>query len=292
MLFKQREYLKYLLPALTVLALINIFPTFFLYIISLTNYDISQRVEDLSFVGLENYRYLFSIDKDFWKSICITLTYTFVSVTVELILGSAIALLFDANARFRKLKLSLFIIPMIATPSIIALMWKLILNAEYGVMNTFLRWMGCAGRNWLSTDFALVSLILIDIWQWTPYVTLMIYSGLQTVPQEPLEAADVDGASWFQKLVWIVLPHISTIVSITLLLKLIENLKSFDIVYNLTQGGPGNATELLSLHVFRLGFKQTHWLGRASACAVILLLIIIPIVSNLAKKISYSRESA
>lgn len=282
--------MHYIAPALIVLVLITIFPTIFLYIISLTNYDLAQKPGSLSFVGLKNYWYLFSIDKDFWKSIGITLIFTIVSVGVELILGMAIAFLLDGNRTFRRLKSSLIIIPMVVTPAIIALIWKLMLNTEYGILNTMIKGIGLHPVNWLGIDTALFSLILIDIWQWTPYIVLMTYSGLQTVPSEPLEAAAVDGASWMQRARYVIIPHIKPILSITLLLKTIECIKSFDIVYGLTQGGPGNATEVMSLHIFRLGFKQTHWIGRASANAVLLLVLTIPIITLLSKNIKYSRE--
>ena len=284
------EHMYYIAPALIVLVLITIFPTIFLYVISLTNYDLAQKPGTLSFVGLKNYWYLFSIDKDFWKSVGITLIFTIVSVGVELILGMAIAFLLDGNKTFRRLKSSMIIIPMVVTPAIIALIWKLILNTEYGILNIIIKGIGLPPVNWLGIETALLSLILIDIWQWTPYIVLMTYSGLQTVPAEPLEAAAVDGASWIQRVRYVIIPHIKPVLSITLLLKTIECLKSFDIVYGLTQGGPGNATEVMSLHIFRLGFKQTHWIGRASANAVLLLILTIPIITLLSRNIKYSRD--
>ena len=287
----KREYLNYLAPAVIILFVITIFPTIFLYVVSLTDYDISQKPGELSFVGLKNYWYLFTIDKDFWKSILLTVVFTISSVTIEVILGAALALLFDSNKRFRRLKISLIIIPMVTTPAIIALIWKLILNSEYGVLNYLIRAVGLEGRNWLSVDNAFISLIFIDIWQWTPYILLMTYSGLQTVSQDQIEAAAIDGASFLKTLRYIILPHISPLMAIAILLKTIESLKSFDIVYGLTQGGPGNATELMALHIYRLGFKQTHWIGRASANAIILLFLTIPAVTFLSKKIRYSREN-
>lgn len=289
---KKREYINYIAPAVFILFVITIFPTIFLYVVSLTNYDLAQKPGNLSFVGLKNYWYLFTIDKDFWKSIYLTAVFTIVAVTIEIILGLALALLLDSNDKYRKIKVSLFIIPMVTTPAIIALMWKLILNSEYGILNYFLRFLGFSGANWLGIDMAFFSLVFIDIWQWTPYIVLMTYSGLQTVPMEQIEAASIDGASWSQRFRFIILPHIRPLLSISILLKTIECLKSFDIVYGLTQGGPGNATELMALHIFRLGFKQTHWIGRASANAVILLFMTIPVITFLSRRIRYSREEA
>jgi multiple sugar transport system permease protein len=162
---------------------------------------------------------------------------------------------------------------MVITPTIISLIWKLMLNTEYGVLNFILSQFGLGKINWLGPKEAFWSLILVDVWEWTPFIALILYAGLQALPQEPYEAAVVDGANPRQIFFYLTLPLLKPMILIALLLRSIDALKMFDVVYGLTQGGPGNATELMSLHIYRLGFRHTNWIGRASANAVILLFL-------------------
>ncbi|MDI3542738.1 MAG: multiple sugar transport system permease protein [Candidatus Atribacteria bacterium] len=230
--------------------------------------------ENKSWIGLRNYKYLFLEDKDFWYSLRISLFFSGFTVVTEFGLGLLIALLFNRRITGKRLWMSFLIIPMVITPSIVSLIWKLMLNTEYGVLNYLLSLLSIGKINWLGYENALWSLILVDIWEWTPFMALILYAGLQALPQEPYEAALVDGASSIQLFRFITLPLMRPIILISILLRAIDSLKMFDIVYGLTQGGPGNATELMSLHIYRLGFRHTNWIGRASANAVILLMIV------------------
>jgi multiple sugar transport system permease protein len=180
--------------------------------------------------------------------------------------------------------MSFLIIPMVITPTIISLIWKLMLNTEYGVLNYILSLFSIAKINWLGYENALWSVMMVDIWEWTPFVALILYAGLQSLPQEPYEAVVVDGASPLQIFYYLTLPLLKPMIFIAILLRSIDSLKIFDIVYGLTQGGPGNATELMSMHIYRLGFRHTNWIGRASANAMVLL-VIITILTNILLRI-------
>lgn len=270
---KKREAYAFVLPSLATLVAIVIFPTIFLWYVSLTNYDLSMGWEQKSFVGLRNYFFLFLEDKDFWYSLRITLFFAAVTVGLEFVLGLGVALLFHRHIWGKRVWMSCLILPMVITPTIISLIWKLMLNTEYGVLNFILSQFGLGKINWLGPKEAFWSLILVDVWEWTPFIALILYAGLQALPQEPYEAAVVDGANPRQIFFYLTLPLLKPMILIALLLRSIDALKMFDVVYGLTQGGPGNATELMSLHIYRLGFRHTNWIGRASANAVILLFL-------------------
>jgi multiple sugar transport system permease protein len=286
---KNRQYRIFIMPAALVLAAVVVFPTIFLYYISLTNYDLSIGWQAKKFVWFGNYAYLFTEDPLFWKSFLITFIFVISTVSAEFILGMLVALGLNKIQRGRRLLLSLIIIPMVCTPSIIALMWKLMLNTEYGVLNFLLRLIGLSNVNWLGMKMALPSVILVDIWEWTPFMVLMLFAALQSIPEEPLEAARVDGASNAQIFFYVKLPMMMRIALIAVILRLVDSFKIFDTIYALTQGGPGSATEVFSMRIFRIGFQHTNWIGRASAYAVIIILVLSPLFSKFTKLIKEDR---
>jgi multiple sugar transport system permease protein len=272
---KKKEHYWYILPSLITLVVIVIFPTLFLWYVSFTNYDLTMGWEKRKLVGIRNFQYLAFEDKDFWHSVKISLWFMVFTVVVEFVLGLAIALLFNRRIRGKRLWMSFLIVPMVITPTIISLIWKLMLNTEYGVLNFLLSLFSIHKINWLGYESALWSVMMVDIWEWTPFLALILYAGLISLPQEPYEAAIVDGASPVQVFYYLTLPLLKPVILIAVLLRSIDSLKIFDVVYGLTQGGPGNATELMSMHIYRLGFRHTNWIGRASANAIVLLVITI-----------------
>jgi len=274
---KLPAHYAFIMPSVVLLVLIVIFPTVFLYYISMTNYDMTVGWGAKHFVWFENFMYLFLKDPLFWKSLGLTLVFVSVSVSCELVIGMVVALGLSRLNRGKRILVSLIIIPMVCTPSIISLMWKLILNTEYGVANYLLSLLALGKVNWLGTGTALASVILVDIWEWTPFMVLMLYAALQALPEEPFEAAVVDGAKKIQIFFYITLPMMMKLALIALTLRLIDAFKVFDTVYGLTQGGPGSATELFSMRIYRTGFQHSNWTGRASAFAIIMLLIMSPL---------------
>lgn len=272
---KKKEHYWYILPSLITLVVIVIFPTLFLWYVSFTNYDLTIGWEKREMVGIRNFQYLAFEDKDFWNSVKISLWFMVFTVVVEFVLGLAIALLFNRRIWGKRFWMSFLIVPMVITPTIISLIWKLMLNTEYGMLNFLLHLFSTYKINWLGYESALWSVMMVDIWEWTPFLALILYAGLISLPQEPYEAAIVDGASPVQVFYYLTLPLLKPLILIAVLLRSIDSLKIFDIIYGLTQGGPGNATELMSMHIYRLGFRHTNWIGRASANAIVLLVITV-----------------
>ncbi len=269
-----RSYLlRFLLPAMITLVLIVIVPMVFLWYVGFTDYDLGKGWEQRRFVGLANFLMLFSgVDRDFWPAVLTTLIFLAASVTLEFAIGLAIAMLFNRRIVAKPVWMAFLILPLTITPAVIGLMWKLMYNTEYGVLN-FLLGLIQTKVNWLGPQSALVSVILVDVWQWTPFVALMLYAGLQAISIEPYESARIDGASSLQLFRYITLPLLKPMIVVALLLRSIDALRIFDTVYVLTKGGPGNITELLSLHVYRVGFEHTGWIGRSSAVAIALLIL-------------------
>lgn len=278
----RRPHLKYIAPAMLVMVVMSVLPTIFLVIVSLTNYQLGWDFERAKFVGIDNFIRLFSgADPDFWHSVWISICFMVLATGLEMLLGFAIASLLNSmEFKLKPLVIGILIVPLAMTPSIAAQMWKLMFNAEYGVINHVLKLFFNTGITWLSSDMAFWSVLLVDIWQFTPFVTLIIYAGLRSIPHEPYESAAIDGATRLQMLRYITLPMMRKLLFLAILLRAIDSLKLFDTAFVLTQGGPGNATEFLSLHVYRLANAQNGLIGRAASVALVLL-VIVTVVSRL-----------
>ncbi|NMD37343.1 MAG: sugar ABC transporter permease [Christensenellaceae bacterium] len=276
---------KYVAPAMLVLIILTIIPSIFLYIISMTNYQLGWDFSRAKFVGFENFIRLFSgRDPDFWHSVKISLIFTFLSTSIQLILGYLIALLLNFKEfKLKGLVIGIMIIPLAITPTIAGQMWKLMFNSEYGLINYFLNLFFGIKITWLSADMAFWSILIVDIWQFTPFITLMLYSGLRTVPREPYESAKIDGANSIQSFFYITVPMMKNLTILALLLRMADALKLFDTAFVLTQGGPGRATEFLSLHVYRMVNAQNGLIGRGAAVAIVLLLLVTTISNALLK---------
>ncbi|MFD2114213.1 carbohydrate ABC transporter permease [Paenibacillus yanchengensis] len=275
--FSQRTHLIYILPAIVILGVLTIVPTVLLYFLSITNYELGA--SSFKIVWFENYFRLFK-SVEFQKSFFLSVYFSVVVTAIELVLGFFLAKLLDREMRLKSVVFACLIVPIAMTPSITGQIWKLMFNSEYGVLNFLLH--SSIGQKivWLSPENALMSTMLVDIWQNTPFVALILYAGLRSLPVDPYEAALTDGASTLQVFRHITLPLLKPMILLAVIFRLIDSLRLFDIPFSLTQGGPGSATEFMSLHVYRLGFAQTGWVGRASAAAI-LLMILITIVSTI-----------
>ncbi|MCL2391222.1 MAG: sugar ABC transporter permease [Oscillospiraceae bacterium] len=269
---KKKDYGPFVYPTFFIMVLVVIFPAIFLYVISLTNYELGRPLSSVEFVGLQNYIRLFSgADRAFWHSIRISLLFMFLATTSQLILGFFIATLLNRKIKFKPLVFGCLIVPITIMPSIAAQIWKLMLDSERGVINYFLSFFDVSVP-WLSFGYAYWSVLMVDIWQWTPFMALIIYAGLSSLPVEPYESALIDGATSFQLFRYITLPLLKPLLLLAVVLRSIDALRLFDLPFVLTLGGPGNETEFMSMRVFRLGFFQTNWIGRAAAMAVVLML--------------------
>ncbi|CQR58937.1 carbohydrate ABC transporter permease [Paenibacillus riograndensis] len=269
--FQKNPHLAYIMPAMIILGTLTFIPTLFLYVLSVSDYELGYPA--FQFVGLDNFIRLFSGgDAEFWYSVTISLGFMGIVTVIELLLGFWLAVLLDREFKLKFLVFACMIVPIAMTPSITGQVWKLMMNAESGVLNYLLHFIG--GKViWLSGENAFWSTVLVDVWQNTPFVALIIYAGIRSLPTDPYEAAAIDGASRVQIFRNITLPLLWPMILLAVIFRAIDSLKTFDIPYSLTQGGPGSATEFLSLHVYRLGFAQTGWVGRSAAVSVILLIL-------------------
>lgn len=283
--FARNPQAKFTAPAMVIMLILSVIPTLFLLIISLTDYQLGWDFSRAHFVWFENFIRLFSgSDPDFWHSVFISLGFVVIATTVEIVIGYALALLLNATEfKLKPLVIGILIIPLAMTPSIAAQMWKLMFNAEYGIINYFLQALFNIKVVWLSPDMAFWSILIVDIWQFVPFVTIIMYAGLRSIPQEPYESAAIDGASHWQELRYITIPMTQKLLFLAILFRAIDSLKLFDTAFILTQGGPGNATEFLSLHVYRMANAQNGLIGRAASIAIVLLVIVTAVSMYLIK---------
>ncbi len=266
---------------MVVMFLLSIVPTLFLFVISLTNYQLGWDFSRAKFVGLNNFIRLFSgADPVFWNSIYISILFMVLATAIEMTVGFLVAMLLNSSEfKLKSIVIGILIIPLAMTPSIAAQMWKLMFNAEYGIINYYMQLLFHVKVTWLSSSMAFWSVLIVDLWQYTPFVTLIIYAGLRSMPDEPYESAYMDGASSLQVFRYITVPMMRKLICLAVLFRAIDSLKLFDTAYVLTQGGPGNVTEFLSLHIYRMANAQNGLIGRAAAISLVLL-VLVTIVSR------------
>lgn len=277
-MYQKEKPLLFLLPSLTVLVLVVIFPTVFLYYSSFFRWGLGAW-HDRAFVGLYNYYFVLT-DRFFYNSLIITLAYMFMCVTLEFLFGLVIAMTI-AKIRVRAVVISLLLIPMIIAPAAAGLIWSLMLNYTYGVIPYILKKLIGFSPAFLGPDYAFLSTVLVDVWMWTPFVALVILAGMEALPREPFEAAQLDGASSWQIFQHITIPLLKPLLIFIILLRSIDALKTFDTIYVLTGGGPGQATEVLSLRIFKTGFFWGGYeMGKASVIAIFLILLSTLLVST------------
>jgi len=270
-----------LTPSLVLLLLILVGPFFYMVGASFTDLSFSIPGRDGNFVGFDNYRRLVRDDPVFWSSFLLTLRFVVWAVVVEFVLGFALALLLYHHVRRRRFLLTGLLVPMMLAPVAVGLIWKLLLQGDFGMLTYYLRAVGVIDvRTALlsSPDLVLATIVAIDVWQWTPFVTLVMLAGLLSLPREPFEAAVMDGARPYQVFRDVTLPLLRPIVALVLLLRGIDAFKEFDKVFILTGGGPGSATELLSIYTYRVNFK--NWdLGYGAVCAFMVYLVVLILCS-------------
>ena len=275
-------------PALLLLVVIVVGP--FLYTIALSFTDTSYALPDHdgNFVGFDNYRRLVREDPVFWDSFKTTLRFVVTAVSIEMVLGFLIALALAGQLARRRFVLTLVLVPMMIAPVAVGLIGKLMLQGEFGMLTYYLRWLGIMGEQTAmlgDPDLALRAIVIMDIWQWTPFVTLVMLAGMMSLPREPFEAATMDGAGRLRILWDITLPLLRPIIGLVLLLRSIDAFKEFDKVFILTGGGPGTSTELLSIYTWRVNFRDWN-LGYGAVCAFMVYLVVLILCSVFYKAIS------
>jgi len=269
---KQATYIFMVLPCLICLMILTVFPILYTFYLGFHNYELLK--SGIKFIGLDNYRSLTS-DPNFWGSLKVTLIFTFITVMSELVIGFLLALLLNQDLKGIKVARVIFLVPMIIAPVTVGVIWRLLFHVERGPLNYFLQLLGLKPQLWLSNPrIVLASVILVDIWKWTPFVLLILLAGLQSLPGEIYEAGKVDGASGFELFRYFTIPLLQPYVIVALTMRTIDSLKTFDYLYVLTGGGPGRTTEILNIFTYYTAFRY-HNIGYASAVAFIIFLLAI-----------------
>jgi multiple sugar transport system permease protein len=274
----QRTFLlACLLPILVFLALVAIAPTAVALIDSLRELSLTVFGERGKFIGLANYRELLSGDTKFYSAILHTLLFVAVVVPFEFVFGLAVALWINRRFRGRRLVLTIIMIPTMTAPVVVGMIWRFLLMPNFGVITSYLNNLGFFVETPVFSDAttAFAALMVIDIWEWTPFVMLILLAGLTAMPKAPIEAAALDGASRWQILRHVELPLLKPLIIIALLLRSIDASKVFDIVYVLTGGGPGNATEMVSTFAYRTSFITWDLGYGASICLVLAFMSLV-----------------
>jgi len=261
-------------PAVVVVALIIVYPVLYTGWMSLQEWFASSLTPP-HFIGLANYAQILTADARFREAFFRTLYFAALVVAAETVLGVAMALLFNREFWGRGLIRTLSILPMVATPTAVALIFVMMYHPTLGVMNYLVTRVGLGPFTWTySSRTALYALALVDVWEWTPLIMLIALAGLAALPKEPYESAVIDGATGLGTLRHITLPLLRPIIVVAILFRAIDAIKTFDIIFVMTQGGPANATETINLYLFNQAFAYFN-MGYASAIAVALFAIVM-----------------
>lgn len=266
-------------PALIFVVALMVVPLLYTIVLSLTDAEGSiQRAFD--FVWLENYIRILGDTERFWPALWRTAIFTAVAVALEMTIGMAVALLLRKPFLGRGIVRVVMLLPLVATPVAVAMMWLLIFEPTVGFANQLLGWLGIAPQGWIADpSTALGTLMLVDVWQWTPMVILILLAGLVGLPEEQQEAARIDGASSWQRFWHVTLPMMKTTIVAALLLRSIDAMKTFDLLYVTkgTGGGSSHEVETLNIYAYALSFDYNEY-GMASALVVIYFLIILGVL--------------
>ena len=275
-------------PAVIILSIVILAPIAIAIITSFYDYTLINRTLD-SFVGLRNYFESVSNEK-FIHSAIVTIVFVILVVLFEFIIGFLIAILLNQVERFRNIYYFILLIPLLINPIVVGLIWRMFLHPQLGILNYLISLIGIDPVNWLGDpQNAFITIIFVDIWHQVSFMIILLLAGLASIPEEPYEAARVDGANAFQQFRDITLPYMRPVIIITLLIRLIFALKTYDLIYIMTKGGPGDATDLISYYIYRSAFIGLD-LGQAASMSVILLLIVCVIIYPLFKFMNRADE--
>ncbi len=281
-----RKYAPYLfiLPAALVLILALVVPLSNALYLSFFDWDMGTPWESREFIGGDSYIRMLQ-DEDVYTVVGVTLRFSFWVMFLEMILGIALALLLERPIRGMAIFRTIFILPLMVSPVAVGLIWRYLYDARTGMINYYLEQIGetipilqnvgFQRQLWLADpDLAFASIVITDVWQWTPFVLIIILAGLQALPSDTISAAHIDGANWWQMVLYVKLPMIRDIILVTFLLRLIDVFRGLVVMFILTFGGPGLSTQVLALHIYKTAFTSQQ-LGYASTLSVLLLAILL-----------------
>jgi len=276
-------------PALLLLALLSLFPFVYLIVMSLSSVGLIGGI-DLDFIGLDNWSRLFS-DGSVGAAWLRSILYFVATVGLEMLLGIGIALLVHELVWGRNLIVSLLLLPMFMAPVIVGLLGRFLTDSTYGLYAWLLRETGLYGGDIVGqSTSAFIAVTLMDVWQWTPLITLIVLAGLASLPKSVMEAAAVDGASWWARTRHIVLPMLAGVIIVALLIRSMDAIRYFDIIWNTTNGGPADATKIVPIRLYEQAFRFFD-LGYAAAIGLSMLAVTI-LIANVFMKILKARGLA
>ena len=264
-------------PSIAVLLLVGVFPLVYLIVVSFQNLTMSDT--DTSFQGLLNYRLLLA-DARLWQSLLHTLVFIAVALPIELVLGLAMAQLFIERIPGRAVFVALLVLPVLVSPIVAGATWSLMFDNRFGPINQILGWFAGHPVSLLWTirsELVYPAILVAEVWQWTPFMFLLLLAALAAVDRSQLEAAAIDGASWWRTFRQIVLPAIWPVMAVAILIRALDLFRLFDVVWALTKGGPGTMTETVSMFAYVRGFQQfeTSYVAAVSLLIIVLLSTIV-----------------
>lgn len=245
-----------LVPAMAAVLVLQLYPLGNASVLSFLDWSLATSADPGEFVGFANYAHILS-DPIFWGAVRISATITIVGVTVQLVLGMAIAALLRPGRRVHRTARAILLLPMVIAPVAAANIWKLMFNSQSGAVNVALSAVGIRGPEWLADPFwSVVAIIIVDTWQWTPFVILVMGAAMLSIPHDLVEAASVDGAGRWRTFAKIELPLLTGAIALVVTFRALDSLLQLDTVYALTQGGPGYATYTLTYYLYALGLRD------------------------------------
>ncbi len=263
------------LPALILIGIIVLFPIIYNLFMSMNSWFVASG-KGPEWIGLKNYVNLLDNPR-FWNSLKVTFLFSLGALTVEVVLGTMLALFLNREFRGKSIVKLIFLFPIAATPVAVSLIWGMMFNYDLGIINIIMQNLGLEPLLWLaSPKIVIPALIITDTWQWTPLILLIVLASLESLPTDPFESAKVDGANIFQVIYHITLPLVRPAIVVAAMIRSIDAIKTFDMIYVMTQGGPDVASENLNLFIFQTGFSYFR-MGAASTLAIVLFTLVLVI---------------
>ncbi|MEZ5665940.1 MAG: sugar ABC transporter permease [Alphaproteobacteria bacterium] len=273
-------------PAVVVLLLINLFPIVFAVYISLHQWQLGGGKAP-RYDGLFNYEDLLFYDDRFWNSIVVSLVFVTVAVAVEFVLGFLLAFLFSAKVRGLGTLRKIYILPIMVMPMVAGLVWFYMFNENFGVVNWLVTLFGSERLGFLTDNaLAMVSLVIADMWQWTPFVMLVLFAAIQSLPEYVYEAAKMDGLDRWQTFWRVTVPLLRPAMIIVVLIRFVDAFRMVELVFMMTQGGPGGRTEVMPWYLYTTGFRSMQ-LGYAAAMAVLMIVLITILTQLFVRRLGY-----
>lgn len=261
-------------PAALVMALACLYPVLTAGKLAFYDWSLGTPWESARYVGLQMFEALLH-DPAVLNSLVTTLEFSAIVVSCEMALGISLALMLERPVRGMATFRTFFILPMMVAPIVVGLTWRYLFDSQYGMINQLLQLFGVSSHAWLADpQLAFVAIVIADIWQWTPFVFIMIMAGLQNIDGSVMEAARIDGATPLQAIFKVKLPMLMPIIVVTLLMRVIDAFRVLEVIYMMTFGGPADSTEILSLHIYKTAFVSQK-LGYASSVSVLLLAVVL-----------------